>query len=136
LTVTALANSTPAFAGYYPERVCIDIVEYMMWQKMKSQTSYAADTSLTTDQLKAFTGKYDYGYGMILTVNLDGGKLMAQLTGQPAFEIYYNGNNEFYWKVVEARIKFITNEQGIVTGAVHYQGGRQLELKNCLCRKD
>ena len=62
------------------------------------------------------------------TVTLEEEHLLAQMSGQPAFEIYYMGKNEFYWKVVEARIKFITDEQGIVTGAIHFQGGQQLNV--------
>jgi len=53
---------------------------------------------------------------------------MAQMTGQPAFEIFYMGNNEFFWKVVEAHIRFIKDEQGKVTGAIHYQGGGELQV--------
>lgn len=128
LTVAVLMNSTPAFMEYYPAMLSNDVAEYMLWQKMASQATYSADTSLSADQLKVFTGSYDYGHGMILKVTLEGEHLMAQMTGQPAFEIYYMGNNEFYWKVVEARIKFITNEQGKVTGATHFQGGQQLQV--------
>ncbi len=128
LTVAVLTNSTPAYESFDPGNVGQALVEYTLWKKMASQSTYFADTSLSAEQLKAFEGKYDYGQGMVLTVTLNNKNLMAQLIGQPAFEIFYMGNNEFYWKVVEARIKFILNEQGIVTGAIHYQGGQQLNV--------
>lgn len=51
----------------------------------------------------------------------------AELTGQPKFPIFPASKDEFYWKVVDARVKFVTDEKGIVTNVIHYQNGTQFK---------
>ncbi len=77
---------------------------------------------LTEEEAEAFVGKYLYGLA-IMTVTRDGTQLFAQLTGQPKFPIFPTAENEFEWRVVEARVKFEKNEDGKVTKAVHTQNG-------------
>jgi hypothetical protein len=79
--------------------------------------------------LKKYAGRYDYGQGAVLTVTLEGTQLYAQLTGQGKYPIYPSSNDEFNWKIVEASIKFVMDEKGNVTYAVHNQGGQQFEAK-------
>ena len=55
--------------------------------------------------------------------------MQAQLTGQAKFPIFPSFKDKFYWKVVDVRIKFITDEKGNVTNAIHYQNGIQFEAK-------
>ena len=62
----------------------------------------------------------------ILTVTKEGGKVFAQLTGQPKFEIFPKSETEFFWKVVEAEVTFVKNEKGAVTKAIHRQGGQTI----------
>ena len=73
-----------------------------------------------------YVGQYDYG-GAILTVTRDGDHLMAQLTGQPAFEIFPKGKDGFFWKVVEAEVTFARDGSGKVVKAVHRQGGQTID---------
>ncbi len=76
----------------------------------------------------AFVGRYDYGEGKtIMTVTRQGDHLFAQLTGQPKFEIIPCSSNEFFWRVVNAQVEFVSDSAGKVTKAVHHQGGHTLE---------
>ena len=50
-------------------------------------------------------------------------RLYIQLTGQPKFEIFPSAPNEFFWKVTDARITFLRDEKGRVTGARQSQNG-------------
>jgi Domain of unknown function (DUF3471) len=77
--------------------------------------------------LKSYVGRYDYTQGAVLLVTLEDKQLQAQLTGQPEFPIFPSSKDEFYWKVVDARVKFVTDEKGNVTNAIHYQNGTQFE---------
>ena len=110
-----LTNCTPAQEGKIPDVIANAIAEYVLWQKMGQQISYTTDTTFSKTGLKNYEGRYDYGNAMVLTVTAEGDKLYAQMTGQPRFEIFPMGNDEFYWKVVEARIKFLKNEAGEIT---------------------
>lgn len=129
VTVAVLTNCTPAQANAGPGQVANDIIEYLLWENMSRQQSYTTDTTLSTEDLKQYEGRYDYGGGAVLTVAAEEGKLFAQMTGQQRFEIFPRGDDEFYWKVVDARVKFTRNEAGEITGAIHYQGGRELNVK-------
>jgi len=81
------------------------------------------EVEISPSSLRDFTGRYDYG-SAVLTVTLEKSGLHAQLSGQPRFPIYPAGGDVFVWKVVEARITFVRNDQGTVTHGIHEQGGR------------
>ena len=71
-------------------------------------------------------GRYDYG-AAILAVSREGGTVFAQLTGQPKFEIFPKSADTFYWKVVEAEVTFVRDEKGVVSKAIHKQGGQTID---------
>ena len=73
------------------------------------------------------TGTYQLAPQFLIEVRREGERLMAQLTGQPPFEIFPEAPLEFFWKVVDAQIRF-TEEDGVVTGAVFSQDGRTVEI--------
>ena len=83
--------------------------------------------SLTPAQLDHVTGTYQMAPEFLIEVRREGERLMAQLTGQPPFEIFPEASLEFFWKVVDAQIRF-TEEDGVVTGAVFSQDGRTAEI--------
>lgn len=76
----------------------------------------------------AYVGEYDYGNGKILTVTKEGNRLFAQMTGQPKFEIFPKSETEFFWKVINAQITFVKDENGKVVKAIHRQAGLKLEV--------
>jgi CubicO group peptidase (beta-lactamase class C family) len=83
---------------------------------------------LTAKELDAMVGEYQYGPGAVLAVTRDGTQLHAQLTGQPKFPIFPLAKDEFEWRVVKAKIKFIKGDDGKVTKAVHQQNGNTSEV--------
>lgn len=129
ITVAVLCNSTPPPDGVNPGANAVSIAEYLLWKDMQKQSSFASDLAIDESILKSYVGRYDYGQGAVLIVTLDGKQLNAQMTGQPMFPIFPSSKNEFNWKVVEAKVKFETDENGNVTNLIHYQGGQQLAAK-------
>jgi CubicO group peptidase (beta-lactamase class C family) len=129
LTVAVITNCTPAQDDLYPNIVADNIGKYLLWQKMGSQPSFFSDTSVSSVDLTEFEGRYDYGNAMVLIVTAEGNELYAQMTGQARFRIFPRGNDEFYWKVVDARIRFLRNEAGDITGAIHFQGGGEIKVR-------
>lgn len=86
----------------------------------------AVDAPVSPSSYDDYVGLYDYG-GAILTVTREGERLMAQLTGQPAFEIFPKGKDVFVWKVVEAEVTFVRDGNGRVVKAAHRQGGQTID---------
>lgn len=76
--------------------------------------------------LERYAGKYRLAPGFVLTVTKRGERMFAQATGQPEFEIFPSSDHEFFLKVVEARITFVTGADGPATSLVLHQNGQDV----------
>ena len=125
LTVVILNNSSPAVIAPDANK----IAEFFLWDKMEKQLSYSAGTVQTAEEVGIYAGRYDFTNGMVLTITAKDKNLFARLSGQPEFQIFPSGEDAYFWKVVEARIKFFKNEKGEVTHALFYQNGNEINAK-------
>jgi hypothetical protein len=84
--------------------------------------------ALDAATLDGCVGRYELAVapGANLTITRDGAHLFAQLTGQPAAEIFARSATEFFYTVVDAQITFERDAQGKATVAVLHQMGRDL----------
>lgn len=74
--------------------------------------------------LRAYEGVYELSPTFVITVSVVDGKLMAQATGQSAFELYAESTDAFFLRVVDAQVTFTRDASGAVDGLVLHQGGR------------
>jgi CubicO group peptidase (beta-lactamase class C family) len=74
----------------------------------------------------ALVGKYQLAPGAVLSIMRDGEKLITQLTGQPAFQIFPESESEYFLKVVDAQLSFVKGADGKVTQVVLHQNGRDV----------
>lgn len=125
VTIAVLVNSAPPPPGGAPGGLSRDIAEFYLGEKLAPRQTPEIDTTVTTEALAAIVGRYDYGMG-VLMVTREGSKVFAQLSGQPRFEIYPKSETSFFWKVVEAEVAFVKDEEGEVTKAIHKQGGQTI----------
>jgi CubicO group peptidase (beta-lactamase class C family) len=91
------------------------------------------EISLPVAELDKVAGRYDFGPGFVLAITRDGGYLYAQREGMPGalrLQIVPEAPLAFFWKRIDAQIRFTTDASGMVTGAVVTQGrqtvGRRL----------
>jgi CubicO group peptidase (beta-lactamase class C family) len=77
----------------------------------------------------SYVGEYEVSPTFIVKVFKEGEKLMGQATGQPAAELFREGENKFFLKVVDARVTFVKDDKGQVTGLVIHQGGQDMPGK-------
>lgn len=82
------------------------------------------EVALPRTALERIVGEYAY-QGAVLKVFLDGDAPKAQLTGQPAFEIFAESPSTFFLKVVEATLEFAP-ESGAPAQVTLHQGGREM----------
>jgi D-alanyl-D-alanine-carboxypeptidase/D-alanyl-D-alanine-endopeptidase len=73
--------------------------------------------------LERYVGEYEMTPAFKIEVTRDGSKLFLQATGQPRFEIFAESESEFFLKVVDARISFLTD------GLILHQGGMDQKAK-------
>jgi hypothetical protein len=79
--------------------------------------------------LDAYVGFYQLSDRAVLTVTRDDKHLVTRLTGQRALPIYAESNTEFFAKIVDAQISFITDVKGQATSLVLHQGGGHHPMK-------
>ncbi|MDQ3160188.1 MAG: DUF3471 domain-containing protein, partial [Pseudomonadota bacterium] len=82
---------------------------------------------LPADVLARIAGTYSLE-GATLTVTVDGAVAQAQLTGQPAFEIFAESPSRFFLKVVDATLVF-SPDTGRPESVTLEQGGQKTSFK-------
>lgn len=82
--------------------------------------------AVDTSAYDAYVGEYEVNPSFKATVFKDGDKLMTQATNQPPFELYPEAKDKFFLKVVEAKVTFVRDDKGKVTGLVLHQNGREM----------
>jgi serine-type D-Ala-D-Ala carboxypeptidase/endopeptidase len=90
------------------------------------------EISLPAAELDRFVGRYDFGSGFVIAITREGGTLRAQrggIAGAPALQIFAEGPLAFFWKEVDAQLRFTTDASGAVTGAEFAQGDLALTGK-------
>ena len=101
-----------------------------MDQKAPQQTALvpADRTELALDKVKTpdYAGTYALSTAPVtLTIAYAENQLTAQVTGQPALPIYRHGPEEFFYKAVDAQLKFVRNADGKVEAIQFTQGNRE-----------
>jgi hypothetical protein len=92
-------------------------------QKIKDEVIVTIDPKLYTD----YAGKYDYGSNIIITISNENGKLYAQGTNQPKFEIYPISEKEFTVKEINARLTFVRETTGKISKLIVDMAGQRKE---------
>jgi serine-type D-Ala-D-Ala carboxypeptidase/endopeptidase len=76
-----------------------------------------------------YVGQYQMAPNFILTVTREGDHLFVQATNQPKFEIYAEGDRDYFLKVVDAQITFISDGKGPAAELILHQNGRDQHAK-------
>jgi CubicO group peptidase (beta-lactamase class C family) len=79
--------------------------------------------------LNAFTGAYRESAEETLTIRREGTHLFGQDTGNPQFELYPISADTFVVKAFDARVTFLRNAEGTVTGLVYRFGGEETRIE-------
>ncbi|MBZ5695234.1 MAG: serine hydrolase [Acidobacteriia bacterium] len=92
---------------------------------MKSHKEIAVDPKL----FDSYAGRYELAPGLVMNITREGDLLMAQLTGQPKVELFAEGERDYFVKVVDVQISFMTGTDGHATEIVVHQNGRDTHSK-------
>lgn len=74
--------------------------------------------------LDTYVGEYEVGPGFVMHVFREGDKLMTQATDQDKFEVFAESETTFYPRAFVAKLTFVKDADGKVTGIRIEQGGR------------
>jgi len=95
------------------------------YEAPKQRTAISVDPKV----LDGYVGRYQLTPEFIIAVTRDQNSVFVQATGQPRFEIFAESPTEFFLKVVNAQITFITDPGGHATEMILHQGGANQHLK-------
>jgi len=76
-----------------------------------------------------YVGRYQLAPDFIISVTQEGDHLFVQATGQPKFEVFAESERDYFLKVVDARITFVTDSHGRATELILHQGGLDQHAK-------
>lgn len=121
-TVVVLTNSFPQPPRHSPVAISNHLAERVLADEIKSIPAMVEDKSIDPKTFPEFAGRFDYKEA-IMTVTVEEDGLYAQITDQPKNRIFPKAKDIFFWKGVDAEVKFLRNEQGEVIAAQHSQNG-------------
>lgn len=73
--------------------------------------------------LEKYVGSYELAPTFKIRFFMEGDQLMTQATGQSSLPVFAESEIDFFLKAVDARITFVKDAKGDVTGIVLHQGG-------------
>ncbi len=79
--------------------------------------------------LEKYVGQYQLTPQLVMSVTLESGKLLAQVSTQPKLELFAESETVFFFKTVNAQVTFVVNAQGQVTGLVFRQAGNNIQAQ-------
>ncbi len=78
---------------------------------------------LSREQLREYVGRYRMIVGAEFDITLRDRQLYAQLSNQPAFPIYPEALDRFFYRVVEAQLDFKRGDDGRIDHLILHQNG-------------
>ena len=121
LTVAVLANLNGGAANTIGARL-MTLARGGAVQLASERVAVEADP----DTLGEYLGTYALAPTFKITITQDENGLVAQATGQQAFPLFKEGEDVFFLKVVDAKIRFMRDEGGAITGLTLFQNGAEM----------
>jgi D-alanyl-D-alanine-carboxypeptidase/D-alanyl-D-alanine-endopeptidase len=75
--------------------------------------------------LPTYAGDYLLAPGVVMSVTSEDDRLFAQITGQNRFELYPESETEFFYRVVDAQVRFNV-EDGVAKSLTLFQNGQEM----------
>ena len=118
LTVIVLGNVN----GTAPHEIAEDLAKLAQGNNV-TLPSERKEVSVAPKIFDGYVGSYQLAPNFVLAVRRDGDHFITQATGQGPVEIFPEGDHDFFAKVVDAQITFLTDSQGRATELILHQNG-------------
>jgi CubicO group peptidase (beta-lactamase class C family) len=124
LTVIVLGNLN----GSAPQEIASKLGAVARGEKVV-MPSERKEVPVDPTVFNGYVGKYQLAPNFILTVTREGDDLFTQATGQPKLQIFPESDRDYFLKVVDAQITFVTDNTGRATELILHQGGMDQHAK-------
>lgn len=124
LTVIVLGNLN----GSAPQEIASKLAAVAHGEKVV-MPSERKEVPVDSKLFNGYVGRYELAPNFILTVSREGDDLFTQATGQPKLQIFPESDRDYFLKVVDAQITFVTDSNGRATELILHQGGMDQHAK-------
>lgn len=97
-----------------------------MLKELGEEVKVPNEIILRNADLVKFEGRYELSPGFFIEISVFEDQIFAQATGQSKYEIYPITEIDFMLKVVDAKIKFLVGENGVVRGLTLFQNNQSI----------
>jgi CubicO group peptidase (beta-lactamase class C family) len=122
VAVVALGN----LSGQAPQEVADRLAAIAHGEKVELP-SERKEITLAPKILEQYVGTYELAPKINMTITLEGGQLISQISGQGKVPLFATSETKFFPKVVDAEIEFGKDDKGAVAYLVLHQGGRDMQ---------
>jgi len=127
LTVVVLTNLDGWHA--HPEPITHTIAGLVNPALMPPPPKEHKEIGVDPKLFDGYVGRYQLNPDFVLTVTREGDHLFVQATRQQKFEVFPESDRDYFLKVVDAQITFVTDGAGRATELILHQGGRDQHAK-------
>jgi DNA-binding transcriptional MerR regulator len=101
-----------------------EAISWKRYEQMRPRKAIAVDVAA----MKACEGHYLLDQTSVLHVFMENGQFKAQLTAQPALQIYAEGDERYFYTAVPAQLVFDRGSDGNIIGVTLHQHGGEIIL--------
>ena len=123
-SVVLLANTSTTDV----DQLAQDIMQVLRGADVKPRM-FEKQFKVQPEVLARYVGKYEFIPGIHLTVTADDGKMMVQLTGQPALRVYADSETAWHLRIVPAKLTFNVDDDGKCSSVELFQNGARQKAK-------
>ena len=105
-------------------RLAVDILSRLV-ESSKQHRVVALDDKL----FDMYAGRYKFADGTVMNITRENARYFTQVPGQPRFEIFPEGDRQFFVKAFEAQFSFVSDASGKTTELIVQQEGEKMHAK-------
>ncbi|QEF98571.1 D-alanyl-D-alanine-carboxypeptidase/endopeptidase AmpH precursor [Stieleria maiorica] len=110
------------------DRLAEDLIRMLAGAPVEPRTFESA-VKVPVVKMKRCEGRYQLAPGAVFDINVVNDRLMVQLTGQPALQVFPKSETEWFYKVVQATLTFKDANDGRFDSVELFQNGVRLVAK-------
>jgi CubicO group peptidase (beta-lactamase class C family) len=124
LVVIVLGNLN----GLAPQEIASKLAAVVHGEKVVMPSEHK-EVTVNPKLFNGYIGRYQLAPDFVLTITREDDHLFAQATGQPKFQIFPESDRDYFLKVVDAQITFVTNGNDKASELILHQGGGDQHAK-------
>jgi len=124
LTVIVLGNLN----GSAPQEIASKLAAVVHGEKVVMPSEHKKVT-VNPKLFNGYIGRYELAPDFVLTITREDDHLFAQATGQQKFQVFPESDRDYFLRVIDAQITFVTDGNDRASELILHQGGRDQHAK-------